>query len=163
MTRPASLVVVVGTATDIGKTWVTAELVSALRQQGATAVARKPVQSYDEAASAPTDADVLAAAGDEQPHDVCPPDWWYGVAMAPPMAADALGAQPPLLDDLLADIAWPEPAPALGFVEGVGGVCSPVADDANNCDLARALRPDRAILVGHAGLGTIDSVRLSAG
>ncbi len=37
---------------------------------------------------------------------------------------------------------------------------SPVATDADSRDLAIAIEPDHVVLVAHAGLGTIDSVRL---
>jgi len=44
---------------------------------------------------------------------------------------------------------------------GVGGPRSPIAADGDNVDLARALRPDVVVVVGDAGLGTINAVRLS--
>ena len=42
-----------------------------------------------------------------------------------------------------------------------GGVRSPQADDGDACDLAPALAPDVVVLVADAGLGTINSVRLT--
>ncbi|HEV3124719.1 MAG TPA: dethiobiotin synthase, partial [Candidatus Dormibacteraeota bacterium] len=83
---------VVGTGTDVGKTYVTARLLESLRQEGIAVSARKPAQSFD-ASDDPADYDaaVLGAASGELPESVCPLHRWYEMAMAPPMAADALG------------------------------------------------------------------------
>ena len=70
--RPGLVVVVAGTATEIGKTWVTARLAERLLAAGATVAARKPAQSFA-ADDEVTDADVLAAATGEDPTAVCPP------------------------------------------------------------------------------------------
>ena len=47
--RPRRLVLVVGTGTDVGKTWVSAHLLATLRAAGLTVAARKPAQSFDPA------------------------------------------------------------------------------------------------------------------
>lgn len=154
------LVVVAGTATEVGKTWVGAALARELRGRGVKVAARKPVQSFEPGAG-PTDADELAAATGEDPHDVCPPHRWLGVPMAPPMAADALGLQPVLLADLLGELQWPD-GTDVGLLEGVGGPRSPLALDGDTVDLASAARADLVVLVADAGLGTINAVRLSA-
>ena len=78
------------------------------------------------------------------------------------MAAESLGAPPIRVDDLLAELAWPE-ATDVGFVETAGGVRSPLADDADCARFAELLGADLAILVADAGLGTINSVRLALG
>ena len=90
MSRPERLAVVCGTATDVGKTWVTCGLLHGLRQRGVPVAARKPAQSFAEDGR-PTDAELLAAASGQDPWDVCPAHRWYPAAMAPPMAAAALG------------------------------------------------------------------------
>jgi dethiobiotin synthetase len=159
--RPGQLVVVTGTGTEVGKTWVAATAAAALRQKGVTVAARKPVQSY-EPGSGPTDAEMLAAATGEHPEEVCPPRRSYGVAMAPPMAADALGEPAFTIADLVTELAWPTDT-AIGFVEGAGGPRSPLASDGDTVDLCAALHPDLVILVADAGLGAINAVRLSAG
>jgi dethiobiotin synthetase len=152
-------VVVAGTATDIGKTWFTAATVRALGGR-ARVVAKKPVQSFDPADTT-TDADVLSAATGQAPFDVCPEHRWYGVAIAPPMAAAVLGTAPFTVADLVRELQ-PFDDDAITFVEGVGGPRSPIADDGDNVDLARARDPDVVVLVADAGLGTINAVRLSA-
>ena len=160
--RPRRLVVVAGTGTEVGKTWVTARLLEAWRDAGRTVAARKPAQSFVPG-SGLTDAEVLGAASAEEPTAVCPPGRWYAAALAPPMAADALG-QPRLTMRLLTDeLTWPDTGVDVGVVETAGGVRSPQADDGDVVDLVRALEPDCVVLVADAGLGTINAVRLCVG
>lgn len=156
------LVVCVGTATDIGKSWVGAQVLSAARAAGISVAARKPAQSFDPGETGPTDAMVLARATGQPVDEVCPPHRSYPVAMAPPMAAEALSLPVPALRDLVEETAWASPPAELRWVESVGGVRSPVAADADSVDLCDALKPDLVVLVADAGLGTINSVRLSA-
>jgi dethiobiotin synthetase len=152
-------VVVTGTATDIGKTWFGAATARALAGH-APVVAKKPVQSFDPTDTT-TDADVLAAATGQAPFDVCPEHRWYGVAVAPPMAADMLGRPPFTVSDLVRELR-PFDDDAITFIEGVGGPRSPIADDGDTVDLAQALDTDLVVLVADAGLGTINAVRVSA-
>jgi dethiobiotin synthetase len=157
------LVVCTGTATEVGKTWVGAAVLAELRRRGASVAARKPAQSFaPEDPLDQRDAAVLAAATGEPVHDVCPPERSYEVPMAPPMAADALGRDLPGLTELVELLVWPEPEPAVRWVELVGGPRSPLAADGDGVDLTRALQPDRVVLVADAGLGTINAVLLSA-
>jgi len=157
-------VLVVGTGTDVGKTWVSAALLRRLAAAGHPVAARKPAQSYDPGdPPAGTDAAVLATATGDVPEAVCPPTRWYPVAMAPPMAADVLGRPSFTVADLAAELRWPIPVPAVGLVETAGGVRSPQAADGDAVALGALLRPDLVVLVADAGLGTINEVRLAAG
>jgi dethiobiotin synthetase len=158
-TRPWRLVVVTGTGTGVGKTWVTCRLLGQLRTRDLRVAARKPAQSFAPG-EGPTDADLLAAASGAQPYDVCPPNRWYEVPMAPPMAAEALGREPFTAADLLAELAW-QPGVDAGFVETAGGVRSPLTDDTDSVGLAGLLAPDATVLVADAGLGTINGIRLA--
>jgi dethiobiotin synthetase len=161
--RPERVVVVAGTGTGVGKTWVACGLARALRLRGLRVAARKPAQSYDAGDDlSATDAALLADATGEQPDAVCPQHRWYPAAMAPPMAAEALGRRPFTIADLVGELAWP-PAVGVGLVETAGGVRSPQASDGDGVTLVAALRADRVLLVADAGLGTINGVRLSAG
>ena len=45
--RPRTVVLVAGTGTDVGKTWVAAQLLAAWRHAGYQVAARKPAQSYE--------------------------------------------------------------------------------------------------------------------
>jgi dethiobiotin synthetase len=157
--RPARVVFVAGTGTAVGKTWIAAAVLAQLRTTGVRVAARKPAQSFDPGA-VPTDADVLAAATGESPHEVCPPHRWYARALAPPMAAHALGAPTFTIGDLLDELDWPDGVD-VGLVEGAGGPRSPIAVDGDNVTLASAIAPDLVLLVAEAGLGTINAVRLS--
>jgi dethiobiotin synthetase len=157
--RSRSLLCVLGTHTEVGKTWVSVGLLALARSQGLRVTARKPVQSF-EASDTKTDAGLLARATGETEADVCPPHRHYPLALAPPMAADLLQRPPILLDELLRELRWPE-SPDLALVETVGGLLSPLAHDADSVDLARRLQPCRVILVADAGLGTLNAVRLS--
>jgi dethiobiotin synthetase len=153
------LVLVAGTGTEVGKTWVGAQLLRALRDRGVAVAARKPAQSFAPG-EGPTDAEVLAAATGEAPEAVCPPHRCYEVAMAPFMAADVLGRPPFTLADLAAETAWPDGVD-VGLVEAAGGVRSPISSDGGDtAELAALLRPDTVVLVADAGLGTINAVRL---
>lgn len=160
--RPKQVVVVTGTGTEVGKTWVAARLTRQLTESGSRVVVRKPAQSFD-AADELTDAHLLADASGGSAESVCPPHRWYPVPMAPPMAAEALGLEPPAIQELLDELegAWPAEQVDVGIVEGAGGVASPQAVDGDTADLARSLRADRVVLVADAGLGTINAVRLS--
>jgi dethiobiotin synthetase len=149
-----SLVVVTGTGTDVGKTYVTAAVARTLG-----AHARKPVQSFD-LADATTDADVLAAASGEPVERVCARHRWLPLPMAPPMAADALGLPAIHLADLVHELDLPETG--LTLVEGAGGLLSPLAHDGDTRNLIDACGPDEVVLVADAGLGTIGLVRLCA-
>jgi dethiobiotin synthetase len=158
-TRPARPVFVAGTGTAVGKTWMAAAVLARFRNAGLRVGVRKPAQSFD-AGEGPTDADVLAAATAEPPYDVCPPHRRYPCAMAPPMAADALGAPPFTVGDLLDELRWPNGVD-VGLVEGAGGARSPIASDGDNVTLASSIVPDLVLLVADAGLGTINAVRMS--
>lgn len=154
------LAVVAGTATEIGKTWVGAALARQLRGRGARVAARKPAQSFAPG-EGPTDAEVLAAATGEHPHDVCPAHRWLGVPMAPPMAVDALGLPGFTLAELLGEVQWPDDVD-VGLLEGVGGPRSPLASDGDTVAMADRVEADLVVLVADAGLGTVNAVRLSA-
>jgi dethiobiotin synthetase len=156
------VVLVVGTGTDVGKTWVSARLLAGWRAAGRTVAARKLAQSFDVSDDpAGLDAAVLGAASGEAPEVVCPPHRWYPVAMAPPMAAEALGHPPFTIDHLLGELVWPSGGVDIGLVETAGGVRSPQAADGDVVSLCGALMPDVVLLVADAGLGTINAVRLT--
>jgi dethiobiotin synthetase len=157
--RPAKLVVVAGTGTEVGKTFVASAIATAARARGLRVAARKPAQSFAPG-SGPTDAEILAAATGEEPETVCPPHRWYPVPMAPFMAAEALERPPFTLDDLAGELGWPVGVD-LGLVEPAGGVRSPITSDgADTVDLIGMLTPDHVVLVADAGLGTLNAVRL---
>ena len=165
--RPRRLVAVVGTGTDIGKTWVSARLLTGLRAAGLRVAARKPAQSFEpDDDPATLDAAVLGAASGEPADQVCPQHRWYEIPMAPPMAAESLGRPSFTIQDLLSELRWPDAADGadvvdVGLVETAGGLRSPLAADGDCLALCVALEPDVVLLVADASLGTINAVRLT--
>ena len=166
MARPDRLILVTGTGTEVGKTWVTVELARRLRAEGVAVAARKPAQSF--AAEDPsTDALLLAAATGTSADSVCPPHRWYPLPLAPPMAADALRRPRIAVDDLVAELDWPVGSGIgggveVGLVEGAGGLCSPIAHDGDTLALAARIHPDLVLLVADPALGVVSQVRLAA-
>lgn len=159
---PRLVVVVTGTGTEVGKTWLCVQVAEALRARGLRVVARKPVQSFAEEDRGRTDAELLGAATGEPAEVVCPPSRWYEVPMAPPMAADALGRPAFTVGDLTAEVtkSWQD-GPDVALVELAGGIRSPIASDGDGLDLTFSLAPDLVLVVADAGLGTINAVRLT--
>jgi dethiobiotin synthetase len=157
-------VVVTGTGTDVGKTWVGAELLRLARRQGLSVAARKPVQSFSPHDPS-RDAEVLASASGEAVSEVCAERCNFARPMAPPMAAEALGRRVPSLAEMVAGLSssWPAGGVDLALVEGAGGVASPLAGDGDTAGLARALPAGRVVLVTEPSLGVINAVRLSVG
>lgn len=157
--RPARLIGVLGTNTDVGKTWVASQLLATLKLRGTRVAARKPVQSY-----APddinTDAARLAGASGEEITDICPAHRWYPLALAPPIAANALGRGPVRMQELINEIHWP-PGIDIGLIETAGGARSPIACDGDSMQLIERLHVDQILLVADADLGTINAVRLT--
>jgi dethiobiotin synthetase len=103
------LVLVIGTATDIGKTWVGRPGAGAAARTGTAVAARKPAQSADADDPGPSDAEVLGGGSGEPPEDVCP-----AASQLPDRHGAAHGRRAfrtpvPTLDDLLAELTWPTP------------------------------------------------------
>lgn len=157
--RPDLLVLICGTNTEIGKTWISAQTLRILREAGTSVAARKLAQSFAPGESR-TDAQVLGEASDEPTEVVCPPHRWYETPMAPPMAAEALGKESFTIEELIDEVNWPRDV-EIGLIETAGGVRSPQASDGDVIDIARTLQPDLVVLVGDSELGTINTVRLS--
>jgi len=161
--RPRRLIVVTGTGTNIGKTWVAAATLAELRGRGLRVAARKPAQSFAPQDATTPDSAVLAGATGEPPDAVCPLHRCYPIALAPPMAAEALGRSAFGIEDLVLELnaSWPADEPVdVACVEGSGGVASPQAMDGDTATLIDAVDPDLVILVAEPALGSINLVRL---
>ncbi len=150
--------VVSGTDTGIGKTWLSIELCRALVDAGRSVAARKPVESFDPSDDAP-DSELLARATGQERDAVCPPDWRYPRALAPPMAAAILDRSIPSTSRIVEELDVSEVD--LLLVEGVGGPRSPLSADGDTVDLAHALGADDVIVVSDSGLGSISRITLS--
>ncbi len=157
------IIAVTGTATDVGKTHVAAELITALRARGWTVLARKPLQSFAEHGGA-TDAERLAEASGEHAEEVAFLEYSYPLPLAPPIAAARLGRPAPLAREVLsrlADSLAEAPPDAIAVVELVGGIASPHTADADGLALLRRLAPTAVLLVARPGLGTLNEIALA--
>lgn len=154
-------VFIAGAGTGIGKTYVTVALVRCLRAAGRDVRALKPIASgvppIDDQSFAESDtARLLAAQG--IPVTVgsvadCSP-WRYAAALAPDQAA-ALEGQAPVLEEI---VTWclerMEVSSGTLLIEGVGGLMSPVTEDATGLGWLWSLACP-AILVSGSYLGAI--------
>ncbi|WP_396613759.1 dethiobiotin synthase (plasmid) [Haloferax sp. S1W] len=157
MTRPETLedaFAVVGTDTNVGKTFVTAGLVGWLRELGSDARGVKPVQSgYPPDDDAAFIADVCGTADAA----TCPRR--LEPALAPAVAAEVADKSlvyEEIRDEARALLAESNP----GVLEGVGGLRVPLADGREVIDLVADLDIP-AVLVARSGLGTLNHTALS--
>ena len=155
-------VFVAGSGTDVGKTYVTASLVRALRARGRRVRVCKPLASglppmYDPAFAGSDPTVLLEAAGLEvspETLDACTP-WRFAAPLSPDMAAAAESRRVSLAEvTAWTDQVLHEPGFDIGLVEGVGGVMSPFASDATGLDLTEALGAP-VLLVCGSYLGAI--------
>lgn len=158
---------VCGTGTDVGKTFVTGLMVKKLRESGRRAAYYKAAMSGNvrgpEGRLIPGDARyVREISGIGQPlEEMCP--YVYEAAVSPHLAARmegnpvCFGHALERLDAVCKDYDYIT-------VEGSGGILCPLRFDERRIlleDLIRA-RSFRCVLVADAGLGTINSVVLTA-
>lgn len=150
---------VAGAHTDVGKTFCACALIRAARAQGLSVDTLKPVVSgFDPEDWTESDPGrLLAALGrplTPESLDAISP-LRFRAALSPPMAARRKGVSLTLAqlrtfcrDGLSASAA------DLMVIEGVGGLMSPIADDATGLDLMTVLRLP-TLLVGGSYLGAI--------
>jgi dethiobiotin synthetase len=158
---PARAVFVAGAGTEIGKTYVTAALTRRLRGRGRAVRTVKPLASGVPALGDPGFADSDTArllhaqdiALDAEAVEACSP-WRFAAPLAPDQAA-VLEGRTLALDDLVGwcrvQIARTE---GVLLIEGVGGLMSPVTEQATGLDWLRALAVP-ALLVTGSYLGAI--------
>ena len=157
--RPPPLrIVLLGTGTSVGKTWVACELLRELARRGLASLGLKPAES-GVTPNATTDAERLAQLSAWAPAD---PPYRFPEAVSPHLAA-RLSGHPIVLDTLLTYVQLQEsssPPRALNavVVETAGGLFSPLADALTNFDFARALDPAIWVLVAPDALGVIHDV-----
>ena len=149
---------VTATGTDVGKTFVTAGLIRALRAAGRTVDALKPVISgFDMAAAADSDTGVLLRALGREMSDAAiaaTSPWRYRAPLSPDMAASREGRA----IDFDALVSWTceQVAARAGvlLIEGVGGIMVPL--DARHTVLDWMMALDLPVLlVAGSYLGAI--------
>jgi len=159
-------VFVTGTGTDVGKTRVTAGLVSRLRDRGVDAIPVKPVQTgalRDARGGwhAPDIEYVLASArlalDDGLRAELA--FYLFEPACSPHLAA-RLAGKPILVERIVEGVRRLETRHGALIVEGAGGILVPLGPTTTMLDLAVALALP-VLLVAHAGLGTINHTLLS--
>jgi dethiobiotin synthase len=159
-------VVVTGTGTDVGKTFVTAGLLRALRRTGCDAVMQKPFQTgcrrrADGALDRP-DLDRVAAVADWQPEpselpDLCP--YLYEPACSPHLAARLAGEVPSVARVVQAARRLAV-RHAYVLAETAGGVLVPINAREVMLDWMSELGWP-VLVVARAGLGTINETLLT--
>jgi dethiobiotin synthetase len=150
---------VAGAGTDVGKTFVAAQLIRALIARGVSVEALKPVVSgFDPADWSGSDPGQLLAAL-ERPLDAASlaaiSPWRYAAPLSPDMAARLEGRAV----DCAAVAGFcreriAERPDALTLVEGAGGVMSPVDEATTGLDLMAGVGAP-VLLVGGSYLGAI--------
>lgn len=151
--------IVLGTDTDVGKTWVTTALARGLRGLDRRVWLHKPVACGDwDGVSTADGRSLRALCGDGQdPATVCPRE--FPEACSPHLAAEAVGVRV-TLSDLLAAVPRPPNASDV-ILETAGGLLAPITHDRlSNADLAVALGWP-AILVTRPHLGTLNHTQLT--
>lgn len=151
---------VTATGTDIGKTYVSANLLRHWRREGLAVAALKPVMSgFDPAHLGASDAGQLLLALDA-PMDkgglnlISP--WRFAAPLSPDMAAAREGKVIPYdkLVDTCRSVAGMMPADGRLIIEGVGGVLVPLDDRHTVMDWMKALGIPILLIAG-SYLGTI--------
>lgn len=124
---------VTGTDTGVGKTFVTCELVRSLRKEGIDAVGYKPVCCGDR-----NDAELLLEASEnEEPIEAINPVW-YQAPVTPSVAAE-LESKPVPLEDIRSHAESMAERHEVLVMEGVGGWEVPMNGRDTFADLAEAL------------------------
>ena len=159
---PTRGLIITGTDTGVGKTFIAAQIIRALRDRGVRVGAYKPVVSgsapgpagpvWDDLAS------LQAALGGDVPIERISPQRFLA-PLAPPVAARLEGRA---VDSALLrrGIEWWNGRVDLIVVEGAGGLLSPLTETESIVDLARDLEFP-LVVVARISLGTINHTLLT--
>jgi dethiobiotin synthetase len=148
-------VVVVGTGTSVGKTWLSCALLRRAHLAGRNVLGLKPVESGAQSGF-DTDGALLARAANSQ---AAAPPYLFVDAVSPHLAA-ARARTHIDLSQSLTYVQTHESSPRprgldLSLVETAGGLFSPLAPGLTNFDFAMALEPARWLLVAPDALGVL--------
>lgn len=154
-----SAIFITATGTEIGKTFVAAGLIGALRRRGRKVAALKPVVSgFDPGAE--NDPAVLLNALGRVPSEIAMVEiapWRFSAALSPDMAAAQEGK--PIDFAALATFCQTaiEAAEDVLIIEGIGGLMVPFGAETTVLDLIDALRIPMVLVAG-TYLGTLSHV-----
>ena len=150
---------IVGTDTDVGKTYISCAIARQLVSEGTQTGIYKPVCSgsqIEQETGTPywSDVELLSRSVDRKfpAEQICPQR--FHAPLAPPVAAQKEGKQ---VDEALlreGALWWQDQAEFL-IVEGVGGILCPLSEKLLVIDFAAALNYP-VLIVARAGLGTIN-------
>lgn len=159
-TRRSNIIIVTGTDTGVGKTWVTAALARALPAEGKKVIAIKAVETGCGAGpDAHGDGELLAAAtGQPEPRRALE---CFRDPVSAALAAEREGRSLDFDDLLLRIERYADEADIL-LIEGIGGLLSPLAWDWCLVDVAQALEA-RAVVVASDHDGVISHTLLTLG
>lgn len=153
---------ITGTDTDVGKTYVGAQLVSLLHDNDIKAVPRKPIESGCIRIGSelePADArHYFEAAKQKYPlTEICP--FRFEAAISPQRAA-RLSNQLVFLTELVKSCTTNVADDNFLIVEGAGGFYSPLCENGKNADLAKKLNLP-VLLIANDQLGCINHILLT--
>lgn len=151
---------VTGTDTNVGKTWATVALMHALKQQGLTVAAMKPVASGCEWLDGRwQNADALLLqqyASQHHAYELINP-YAYELPISPHLAGRENPLELATISECLAQL---HARADCVLVEGAGGWYSPLSTQCDNSDLARLLGLPIILVVGMR-LGCINHAKLT--
>ncbi|GGF92440.1 dethiobiotin synthase [Paenibacillus abyssi] len=150
---------VTGTDTEVGKTFVTAAIAAALRQDGLDVGLWKPVQSGAPHGSADSDAHRLQrwSGVDDPPERIAP--FSFEAPLAPCLAAREAGVELTLERLIAGGRPLMERHDAL-LVEGAGGLAAPLTAQELVVDMINELGMP-VLIVARPGLGTVNHTLLT--
>lgn len=159
-TRRSNVVVVAGTDSSVGKTWVTAALARALTAAGVTVRTLKLVETgcRDDAREREDGVILARATGQDAPLEAL---YRFPDELAPVLAAERAGISLDF-DELLMAVERHAERCDILLVEGASGLLSPFTWEWCLVDVAQGLEA-RAILVGSDRLGTLSHSLLTLG
>ena len=158
--------IVTGTDTNVGKTYVTSRIARSLRSKKKKIGICKPVCSGAELVVKDLLPSIVwedieehfDALGEEFPRElICP--HCFNDPVSPSLAARLSGVSLELRDLTEAVFAWEEKVKLL-LIEGVGGFLCPLTETENFADFAQALGFP-VLVVAHTGLGTLNHTLLT--
>lgn len=154
----SNVVVIAGTDTSVGKTWVACALARALRSAGRRVIGIKVVETGCTGPRRDTEDGVLLAraSGQGEPAEALVR---LAAPLTPALAAEREGVALDF-DDILLRIEGYARAADIVIVEGSGGLLAPMSWEWNVVDLAQALEA-RALVVGRDRLGTVSHALLT--
>lgn len=151
---PISSLFITGTDTEVGKTWVTAGLVAALRERGFACGAWKPVQSGANLNDTAADSHFLGKWGglNDRPEEIA--TYTFSAPLAPLLAAEQENTEIHIESLLAAQDKLLEKHEML-LVEGAGGLAVPLTSEMLIADLAAMLGLP-LLIIAKSGLGTVN-------